>query len=105
MLRERRITPKKIAKRREHWAKYPMSYIEAMEDASGKTFIVILHLLYLHWKGRGAPIKFANGMLKQGGVSRDTKWRALIYLESRGLITVERRPKRSPIVTVHVERR
>jgi hypothetical protein len=104
MLRERRITPQKIAKRREHWVRYPMSWIELMEDASGKTFIVILLLLYLYWKGKGAPIKLANGMLKAGGVSRDAKWRALIYLERRGLIYVERRSKRSPIVTVHILR-
>jgi hypothetical protein len=102
MLRERRITPKKIAKRRLYWVKYPMTWHEPMKDAHGKTYRVALHLLYLHWKGKGEPIKLANGMLEEDGVSRHAKRRALIYLERRGLITVERRLKRSPIVTVHI---
>ena len=55
-------------------------------------------LLYMHWKDRSQPIKLANGMLGCDGVSRKSKWRALNDLESRGLIVVERRPRRSPIV-------
>jgi len=43
-------------------------------------------------------VKFPNGMLGIDGVSRRSKWRALNDLERRGLITVERRPGRSPIV-------
>jgi hypothetical protein len=100
MLRERRITPKQIAKRRLHWVKFPMSWFEPMKDAHRKTFLVVLHLLYLHWRGKGEPIKLTNGMLEENGVSRQAKRRALAYLERRGLITVERRPKRSPIVTI-----
>ena len=43
----------------------------------------------------------ANGMLVYDGISHDSKYRALKDLERRGLITVEWRPKRSPIVHVH----
>jgi hypothetical protein len=52
----------------------------------------------LHWKGNGAPIKLSNGMLEIDGISRQAKWRALTDLERLGLIQVERRPNRSPIV-------
>jgi hypothetical protein len=100
MLNERRVTPKKIAKRRRHWVKFPMAWYEPLNGASGQTYRVALHLLYLHWRGKGEPIKLANGMLKEDGISRHTKRRALLDLERRGIITVEWRPKRSPIVTL-----
>jgi hypothetical protein len=100
--------PAKIQKRRQHFVTVPYSWIERLAEprgeppvgASGKTYHVALHLLYLHWKGNGQPIKLANGMLEYDGVSRQSKWRALADLEHRGLIRVERRPSRSPIVSL-----
>jgi len=61
-----------------------------------------MHLLYLHWKGNGAPIKLANGMLEQDGISRASKWRALTDLEHRHLITIGHRPGKSPMVTLRL---
>jgi hypothetical protein len=101
MLGERRITSKKIAKQRQHFAMLPMSWFP-LDGASAHTLRVAWYLLYLHWKGEGAPIRLANGMLKEFGISRTAKWCALVHLEKRGLITIERRPKRSPIVTLHI---
>lgn len=100
MLKERRVTPKKIQKRRQHWVKFPMTWYEPLKGASGQTCRVALYLLYLHWKDNGKPIKLANGMLREDGISRDSKCRALRDLERRSLISVERRPRKSPIVTL-----
>jgi hypothetical protein len=100
MMSERRVTPKKIAKRRLHWVKFPLTWCAQMKGATGQTYRVAIFLLYLHWKGKGEPIKLANGMLKEDGVSRHAKRRALIDLERRGLVSVEWRPKKSPIVTL-----
>jgi hypothetical protein len=94
-------TAAKILKRREHFIQVPFGWLERLSGAGGKVIIVALHLLYLHWKNRGAPIKLANGMLKIDGVGRTTKWRALLELERRGLISIERRPGKSPWVSVH----
>jgi hypothetical protein len=91
-------TPRKIVRRREQFVLVPWSWIEKLNGATGQTHRVALCLLYLHWKGDGRPIKLANGMLWIDGVSRQSKWRALGDLERRGLIVVERRPKRAPIV-------
>ena len=78
-----------------------MAWRERLTGATGNTILVALDLLYLAWKGgKGAPVKLANGMLRHDRVSRHSKWRALNELERRGLITVERRPKRSPLVHV-----
>ena len=95
-----RVTPTKIRKRREHFVTVPWAWVERLANASGKTWLMAAWLLYRHWKDKGAPIKLANGMLRIDGISRRTKWRALNELESLGLIAVERRDSRSPVIRV-----
>lgn len=93
--------PAKIRKRREQFIIVPMWWIEKLGQmplATGATHQVACYLLHLHWKNHGKPFKLPNGMLKYDGVSRQSKWRALPDLERRGLIRVERRPKKSPII-------
>lgn len=94
----RAVVPEKIRRRRRHFIKLPMTWYERLNGAGGQTYQLAWWLLYMHWKDRSQPIKLANGMLGYDGVSRKSKWRALNDLESRGLIVVERRPRRSPIV-------
>jgi len=100
MLSERPIIQKKTRKRRLHWVRLPMAWYERLEGAPGQTYRVALYLLYLHWKGNGKPIKLANGMLKMDGVPPESRRRALRDLERRGVISVERRPRKSPIITL-----
>jgi hypothetical protein len=90
--------PRKIQKRRQHFVQVPWAWVERLVGAPGQTYRLALMLLYQHWKRKGEPVKLANGMLKIDGVSRASKWRALADLERRGLVTVERRPRRSPLV-------
>jgi hypothetical protein len=90
--------PTKIRNRRKHFAKLPMTWYERMKGAHGQTYRVAWFLLYLHWKGNGSPIKLANSMLEMDGVPPTSKRRALENLERRGLITVERQPRKSPTV-------
>ena len=94
-------TPPKVAKRRQHFIMVPFGWLELLDGASGKAYALALHLLYLDWKAKGAPIRLANGMLKIDGVSRASKWRALAELERRGLISIERRSRKSPLITVN----
>jgi hypothetical protein len=101
---ERPAVPRKIQKRREHFVQVPWRWVEKLKGAASQTWYLAHHLLYLHWKGGGEPIKLANGMLEFDGISRQSKWRALGDLERRGLIMVERRPKRSPIVRLNLSR-
>jgi hypothetical protein len=95
-------TPRKIAKRREHFIRVPFSWLERLNGASGKAHSLALHLLYLHWKANGSAFKLPNGMLKIDGIGRTSKWRALVELEDRGLVSVDRRPRKSPVVTIQV---
>jgi len=96
----RAVKPPKIAKRREHFIRVPFGWLERLDGASGKVYALALHLLYLDWKAKGSPVKLANGMLKIDGISHGSKWRALAELERRGLIAVQRRPRKSPLITV-----
>jgi hypothetical protein len=95
------IEPRKIQKRRGHFIKFPMLWRERLSDAHGKTWALAADLLYLHWKDNGEPIKLANGMLAIDGISRWSKYRSLKALEQLGLISVERRERRSPIVRLN----
>jgi hypothetical protein len=95
---ERRVSIGTVPKRTKHFIRIPMSWHEALRDATGRTHYVAQRLLYLHWRQRGQPVKLANKLLGIEGVSRQAKWRALRDLERRGLIELERQPRRSPVI-------
>jgi len=93
--------PTKIRKRREQFVMLPMWWAEELAKepiATGSTFYLAIHLWHLDWKNHRKPFKLGNGMLEYDGVSRQTKWRALRDLERRGLIRVECRDSKSPII-------
>ena len=90
--------PAKVEKRRRGFIMLPWHWFEKLVDETGQTYRVALYLLYVGWKNDGEPIKLTNVALKDVGVSRQSKWRALARLEALGLIRVECRPDRSPIV-------
>jgi hypothetical protein len=97
--------PAKIRKRREQFVMMPMWWVEKLGEpplATGATHLVAIYILHLDWKHHGKPFKLPNGMLGYDGISRYSKWRALPDLERRGLITVERRPRKSPIIRVRL---
>jgi hypothetical protein len=90
--------PAKFSKRRKHFIMLPFTWLESLSGASGQVYAMALHLLYRDWKSSGMPIKLGNGMLQIDGIGRRTKWRALAELERRGLIAVERRRRKSPMI-------
>ena len=95
--------PKKLQKRRQHFVMVPWAWAERLQGASGQTYRVAICLLYLHWRGsKSGLINLPNGMLKIDGISRQSKWRALTDLERRGLIVVEHRPRKSPLVRLNL---
>ena len=93
-----RVTPRKILKRRRNYVQFPATWAERLDGASGQTWHLAWHLLHRHWKNNCGFVKLANGMLEEDGISRPTKWRALRQLERRGLIAIESRPRKSPII-------
>jgi hypothetical protein len=98
--RETKTTLNKLKKRSQHFVMVPWDWLDKLIGCRGQTLRVAFVILYLNWKARGTPIKLSNSMLLMDGVSRRSKWRALEHLEQVGLISVERRVRKSPIVTV-----
>jgi hypothetical protein len=92
--------PARIRKRREQFVMVPMAWHDALKNplATGLTVLLAIYLCHLDWKNHGKPFKLPNGMLEYDGVCRQTKWRVLRELERRGLISVECRSKKSPII-------
>jgi hypothetical protein len=72
----------------------PFEWVSRLQGASGQTYGVALQLLYRTWKESTDVIKLGNAG------PRRSKWRALVDLERRGLVEVERRPKQSPLVRI-----
>jgi hypothetical protein len=87
--------------RHQQFVKFPRAWVDRLRTARyTSTYRVALHLLFRHWKSDGRPIQLSNVALAEAGVSRDQKWRALRELECLGLIRIERRRRRSPVITL-----
>ena len=54
------------------------------------------------WEAKRATFPFPANRLTRAGVSRSTRRRALCELAAAGLIIVERRHGRPPLVTINV---
>jgi hypothetical protein len=94
-------TPGRIRKRQGHFVMVPWCWVEKLKGKPWYVYHVAFFLLYLRWRrGDHGPIKLASGMLVLDGVSRNSKRRALKELEDLGLISVERRLRKSPIITI-----
>jgi hypothetical protein len=62
--------------------------------------MVRVWLLHRVWKRKSRTVTAPNGELERLGVSRNIKLRALRQLEAGGLISIDHRHGKSPLVTV-----
>jgi hypothetical protein len=84
------------------FTKVPYSWERALASARAGVCVyrVALHLLYhAEWKA-DRTVKLTNVAMKAAGVSRKGKDAALRLLVRLGLVTVQGRHKKSPLVTV-----
>lgn len=85
------------------FVRVPWLWIDRLKASNrGSTYRLALLLLYEHWRTGGRPVRLSNVMLAGDGVARRSKWRALRELEKLGLVKVERRPRKAPVVTLSV---
>jgi hypothetical protein len=90
-------------KRRQQFTIVPQAWSGRLRNARlAATLKLAIFLLYQHWWTKGRPIKLTNVAAAKAGVSSDQKPRALEELELLGLVAVERRPKKSPVVALLV---
>ena len=89
------------------YVKFPWLWLEVLSKprVSSATFLVAAVLLYEAWKlvsRRQKPdVKLTSALLNKVGVEERGKRTALAALERLKLVSVERRWKKNPIVTVH----
>ena len=91
---------KRLKKRENIFIRAPFIWWEKLSRYQGQIMAVALYMIHLDWKAQGRPVKLANGALDLYGIGRRTKWRALAELERLGLISVERRVGKSPIIRI-----
>ena len=72
----------------------------AVAAASGQQMMVWIYLLHRSWKLQKATFAVPSGALRSFGISKEVKRRALRNFENVGLIIVERRTSKNPIVTM-----
>lgn len=102
-----RVNPADLQRRpkrkkwQRHYALFPWKWYEQMRAVNrGCTYRLALLLLYEDWRTGGRSIVLPNVGLEQEGLTRRSKWRALLELEQLGLVEVERRPRKSPRITL-----
>lgn len=93
--------PVKRKARKDAFVQVPLGWFEAATRAtrSPQAFIAVW-LLHLAWKAKSQTFPVPNDQLGRCGVSRYAKYRALAKLERAGLITVDRRERKTLIITL-----
>jgi hypothetical protein len=97
------MAPVKRKRKVEPFVKVPLWWIaQATKATNTGRALVCIELLYAAWKAKRPTFPLPSRRLLGLGISRDTKRRALHDLERAGLITVERPPRKTPIITLVV---
>ena len=77
-----------------------MPWLEKAARLPGRALHVALAVRHQSALKRSSTVTLPNKQLVEFGVDRDTKRRGLAALEAAGLLIVERKPGRNPIVTI-----
>jgi DNA-binding MarR family transcriptional regulator len=78
----------------------PLPWLQTAARLPGKTLHVGLCLWYLAGLTRSTTVRLGTKAVHDMGISRDAKSDALRRLVEAGLVTVEQRPGKVPIVTL-----
>jgi hypothetical protein len=77
-----------------------MRWLERAANLPGRALHVALAVRHQSALKRCPRVPLPNNQLAGFGVDRDAKRRGLVALETAGLVSVERKPGRNPIVTI-----
>lgn len=92
----------KQPKRTEPFVQVPCRVIaKAVETLStAQDLAILLHILHRAWAEKSNRVKLTSAALGALGITRWAKHRALRRLEEAGFVSVERRQRQNPIVTL-----
>src|SRR5262249_1518637 len=94
----RAVVPERLKRRAQQFVKLPWAWVLLLGGVTRPTWITAAHVSHFDCGNKGEPFKLPNGLLKIDGVSPQSKRRALRELARLDLISVEWRPRKSPIV-------
>lgn len=87
-------------RRKDPFARVPLWWAQAATKATRTPkALVCIHLIYAQWKAKRATFPLPSVAMKRAGVHPQTRRRTLRQLEAAGLITLEQRRGRPPLVT------
>ena len=79
----------------------PDGWLDALDAVSGRhAHRLMLRLMRVSWRRKSATIKVTNKLFRGYRLDRHTKSQTLRRLEQAGLISVEWRTRKSPLVTI-----
>jgi hypothetical protein len=93
--------PPKQQSEKDVFAMVPLAWAaEIAEEADMSSYMIFTLLAYLAWKAKGPTFTLSNDILKQYGISRWAKYRALARLERAGAISVRCDLGKAAVVTL-----
>jgi len=78
----------------------PLNWLMTTSRLPGKTLEVGIALWFLSGVNKNLSVRLSNKLLSEFGINRYAKHRALRVMEEANLISVFRKPGRSPVVTI-----
>ena len=79
----------------------PLSWLSSAARLPGKSLHVAVALWVLRGERNSRVVSLSNVMSARFGLDRNAKYRGLGWLEGAGLVAVERKLGRAPIVTLN----
>lgn len=85
----------------EQFLVVPDDWLDVLNAVPGRhAYRLMLGLTRISWRQKSATVKVTNKLFLDCRMDRHTKLETLRRLEQAGLISVEWRPRRSPLVTI-----
>jgi hypothetical protein len=85
----------------DSFARVPLVWAADVAKATNTPgYLVLTLLVYLAWKAKSSTLVLSNDCLRQFGVDRKAKYRALTRLEKVGVISVRQDPGKATVVTL-----
>jgi DNA-binding transcriptional ArsR family regulator len=75
-------------------------WLSAAARLPGKSFLVVVALCLAAERNQSRVVSLSNVAVQHLGLDRSAKYRALAWLEQAGLIAVQRKLGRPPIITL-----
>lgn len=91
-----------VPRRGQHFLKgpVPLAWLESAARLPGKSLHIGVVLWYVSGLTRSPSVPLSNIAGEKFGLDRNAKYRALAWLEGAGLVRVERKLGRAPVVTI-----